>query len=264
MQITVHTKFEEIPMTSESWNSLADACENSSVFVRYEWVSQWWKHFGSEYQLFFLTAESEGKVIGFAPFMRDSRREIRFIGDINSDYMEFIAPIDRNKVVNGFVKFLASRKDTWAVIHLRNIRRECELIPVLKAACAKRALMTWTNYSVGAPTLLIKGNRSEVVRTLSKYSMRRPARRLRKKGDITYRVFPDTKGAAPYWAIFFAQHISRWESLGKKSSFSIPEYGQFIRTLFEQDTDEQFTHFPPYFLMTIRFHFILALYGTIA
>lgn len=257
IQFSLYTEIRDIPMTRESWNSLVTSCDSSSPFVCHDWVSLWWKHFGSNYDLFFLTAESNGIIIGFAPLMRDSSLIIRFIGDVNSDYMTIVAPQFESEVVEGFVDLLQEHQDSWAFINLRNIQAEYGLLPKIEAACKKKGWKAWPNYSIQAPTLLIKDFRSEVAELLSKYSVRRPVQRIRNYGDIEFRVFRTRREAERFWHMFFQQHVRRFESLDRDSSFQKTNFRLFIQALYDQDVGREFTHFSALLLddKPIAFHF---------
>lgn len=257
IRFSLHTEFIDIPMTRESWNSLVSACDSSSPFVCHDWVSQWWTHFGSSYDLFFLSAERNGEVIGFAPLMRDSSMTIRFIGDVNSDYMTIVAPVERTEVIDGFFDLLAERKGSWAFINLRNIQAEYGLLPEIVAACERQDWKPWPNYSIQAPTLLIKNFRSDVEELLSRYSVRRPMQRIQRHGDLEFRVFRTARAAEPFWHPFFQQHVRRSESLGRNSSFQTANFGRFVQAVFDQDADREFTHFSAVLFdgKPIAFHF---------
>ena len=127
MEIRQYTEFSEIPLDVTDWDRLVDGSRTGSVFLSYYWIKTWWNVFGYQYKLRFLLALENDQVIGFAPLMQDHRGCIRFIGDTNSDYLDFVVPSQKKVILGGFLKLLHECRNDWSSIELKNIlcRPQC-------------------------------------------------------------------------------------------------------------------------------------------
>ena len=253
----VYDQLTEVPLDEASWDRLVEVADTGGVFLQSFWIRTWWQHFGHSYELFFVTAESDGKVLAFAPLMIDETRTLRFIGDLNSDYLGFAIPPGRVDLLSGLLEILNKSRHLWKVVHLRNIPRETAGNSRLVDVCREKKLMPWNNYSVAAPYLQIEGNAEEVSALLGKYSFRRAERILKDQGNVTFEIFTTDERAACFWEVFAQQHIARCRHDSRSSAFSDPRYVPFLRELFESDTKKSRVQFSGLFLddVPIAFHF---------
>jgi len=141
------------------WDSLLKESPSRSVYLSFEWMYTWWRHFGRG-QLFILVAESNGKPRCIAPFMRTSERfmgiqytRIRFIGSdatctTNRNLFDKLASIDkrygwsdlldflyRAEDVEGLIgtlNYLKQQKRRWDVLDLRELHSGTSSIKILK------------------------------------------------------------------------------------------------------------------------------------
>jgi len=244
MHITLYNNLADVPVDQGQWDALLPRNTTRSVFQTYTWVHSWWEQFGDSFTLFFLVARNDaGAITGLAPLMIDDKSTLRFIADINSDYLDFIIPEHRFEILTGFFDKIVEHRNTWRVIELKNVRRCSDLLDLLRLACKQSHLYFWRYGSIDAPSLIIDGNEKCVRKLLDKYSIRRTEKRFARQGEIVYRVLETREQAAPYWDTFFAQHVDRCESVNRGSSFENPAFRRFTRDLFNQTCGEHFVHF---------------------
>src|SRR5574341_2081974 len=73
---------------SEDWCRLVTESDVDSLFVTWEWLSTWWRHFGSDGQLYTLCVrDADRNLIGLAP-LRIVRR--RFAGGAGLRVLEWL------------------------------------------------------------------------------------------------------------------------------------------------------------------------------
>lgn len=257
MQIRRYEDFSEIPLDASEWDQLVTANQTDSIFLHYHWIQIWWKYFGSQYKLWFLTAEENGQVLGFAPLMLDHRGCVRLIGDTNADYLDFVVPVQKDIILREFFELLFQYRSDWSSIELKNIPGSSALLDLMPAACSQTRLTFWKKYSIEAPSLAIKGNEKDIRKLLSRSSIRRTENRLRKCGDLEYRIIRNMDEAGSLWTSFFNQHIQRCESIKRNSTFLDRKHRRFIIELFNTDTTNCFTHFSAVLMngKPIAFHF---------
>src|SRR4051794_23919497 len=88
---------KEFDTLKEKWNALLSKSRSDTVFLRWEWMHTWWRHFGRNRTLFLIGAESDGELVGLAPFYVDASgplgaRCLRVCSDeLSPDYLDLIA-----------------------------------------------------------------------------------------------------------------------------------------------------------------------------
>ena len=252
----VYDTLTSVPLDESAWDRLVARSETGGVFLQHAWIHTWWRYFGNHYELFFVTAEVDHQVVAFAPMMIDEKRTLRFIGDLNSDYLDLVIPPEHGNLLAGFIDFLSNTRDQWQVIHLRNIPRHFQDISSLMTLSGQNRLFPWNHYSEAAPYLQIADNDDGIRTLLAKYSLRRSNRQIQKQGDVRFEVFDTNERAACNWELFARQHIRRCNRAGRSSPFSNPEYLSFLRFLYETDSCKSRVHFSGLFLneRPIAFH----------
>ena len=257
INIQIFDSMRDIPLKQGDWDRLVQESENVGVFSRYFWITNWWRFFGKAYELCFLTADDNGRIIAFAPLMIDENRELCFIGDTNADYLDFVISRDRELVMQRFLETLADIRAKWRVMHLRNIPCRQAGGKALIAQARNAGLYPWMNYAEVAPYLKIADNDEIVGSTVGKYSVRRSNRLLAQQGTVRFRNFETAEEADEYWLSFRQQNMERCNQVGRKSSFSNPDYLPFLRSLFESDTGREHVLFSAVFMddRPIAFHF---------
>jgi CelD/BcsL family acetyltransferase involved in cellulose biosynthesis len=112
------------------WNQLLkNNLLGSNVFLTWEWLSTWWKHFGPGKRLMILTVEDQGAILGIAPLMFSEYkasafghiRKIELVAARDSDYNNFIILRENVAVVNSIVDYLKNKIPGWDWIELKEI-----------------------------------------------------------------------------------------------------------------------------------------------
>jgi len=149
----------------KDWDSLLKESLGRSIYLSFEWMHTWWRHFGRG-QLFILVAESNGQLRCIAPFMRTSERfmgiqytRIRFIGSDAtcttnrnlfdklfsidkrygwSDLLDFLYRAEDVEGLIGTLQYLKQQKRRWDVLDLRELHSGTSSIKLLKDTFSSR------------------------------------------------------------------------------------------------------------------------------
>lgn len=232
MQLKVITEAGDIPLSKDEWNALVFKNETNTIFQTYEWFESWWKTFGKNYSLYLILVYKDSVITGFAPFMLLEKKRIRellFIGDGNSDYMDFVLPTDKEKSLRQICDFLSKNNDITK-ISLNNIPEYSSTSILIKKSCHECRLVYILNNDTSCPTLLIEGHHEETKKLINKYSNKRPFNYFRRQGTLTFRHLQDAE-IERNLEQFFRQHISRWGKTRYKSLFTNIENQVFYREL---------------------------------
>ncbi|MDH4188389.1 MAG: hypothetical protein OEV08_15475, partial [Nitrospira sp.] len=67
IDIRVVDNVETFESLSGAWDRLLEVAEDVSVFVSWEWLFHWWKHYGKRHELRILTSWEHGRLTGILP-----------------------------------------------------------------------------------------------------------------------------------------------------------------------------------------------------
>ncbi len=226
---------DNIPITPSEWNNLVARNETNTIFQTFEWFDSWWKTFGVEHKLFFLTVHKNNQIIGFAPLMLTNTNKraktLSFIGDANSDYLDFVLPIEKRAALNIICDFLSKNSDLWKTVSLLNIPEQSSTHKLLHADCKQTNLYCLTNDTIVCPTLIIKNHERNAQKIIDKYSTKRPFNYFKRQGVLSFHNVDDKTELTKYLPVFFEQHIERWEATNTKSLFMNKRNQDFYRHL---------------------------------
>ena len=124
----VWLKDSEWETLSDIWNQVLKKSESNNIFLTWEWISTWWRHFGEGRKPLILLLKKEGNIIGIAPLMYTRQRIkflnlgiIEFIGTGLSDYGDFILTKEKEECMNLIFDFLEREPIKWDMMDLRHI-----------------------------------------------------------------------------------------------------------------------------------------------
>jgi len=165
------------------WRELFTAAKGAPLFLSFEWMSLWWKHFGTREKLLVLTVWKAERLVGIAPLMlsrRQGARVIEFIGTGRSDYLDFLMADDPRPAIAAILKYLMSIRDEWDLICLRDIPEDSPHLEILEGLALEMGLCFEKDRSTVSPYLPISGTWEEYLATRSR-DKRRKIRQNRKR-----------------------------------------------------------------------------------
>jgi CelD/BcsL family acetyltransferase involved in cellulose biosynthesis len=122
---------EEFSAIREDWSNLLEKRLLQTAFLTWEWMFTWWKHYGTEKDLWLITAWKDEQLIGGAPLMlsRVSRlgltyRILQSLGKPNTDESDFITVKESSEeIIRCLVEYISSQQHQWDALEL------CEFNP---------------------------------------------------------------------------------------------------------------------------------------
>ena len=108
------------------WNELLDASESRSPFLKWEWMQAWWNHLRGDAVLHLITARSNDRLIGIAPFVLRPRRvaappRVEFLGagKGGADYLDLIVHRDhQDRAIMAIAAVLKAAQQPLLLDHL--------------------------------------------------------------------------------------------------------------------------------------------------
>lgn len=129
MIIKVINNDEEFYKLKNDWIRIVNEVKNITPFQSWEWNYYWWQNYGKEKKLNIVLAYDKKKLLGIAP-MYIENRIIKFIGERDSDFGDFIILKNNYRVLQNLVKSLL--KTDFKKIQLKEMRSDSENFHILK------------------------------------------------------------------------------------------------------------------------------------
>ena len=120
--------FEEV---KDYWDILLERSRvNTNIFLTWEWLSTWWKHFGEGRKPLILLVEDEQKVLAVAPLMLSEYKlpligktqRVEFIGAPDSDYHDFIVIDKETECIKLILAYLKNNIPHLNWIELKEVK----------------------------------------------------------------------------------------------------------------------------------------------
>ena len=225
------------------WNSLVEKTRfSNNVFLTYDWLSIWWKHFGGQRKLFLLTAEENDEVIGIAPLMFSKYkfpalgtiRKIEFVGTRHSDYNDFIVSRSESYVLSQFMNYISNR-EKWDWIELKEIPENNNLKDLLTDVSSNFDLKQ--RVCNLCPYVALPKKFDTLRRTFGKnlrQNLNRYVRKISHNHNLELKRY-DEAGFSPKEAmnLLIKMHNQKWRSEGKPGAFADENFRDFHRDVAE-------------------------------
>jgi CelD/BcsL family acetyltransferase involved in cellulose biosynthesis len=229
---------EELAALQAEWQNLTADLPDLSIFLTWEWITTWWRHFGPGSDLFLLTARDEQKrLVGIAPWMRTQQgqgpfalRRLHFIVFRLRAHLDIVArPEDKAAVGRAFAAFLADHADQWDVLDLEWLASDSLFAEQLTAAggrcyeldslpCSSIALPeSWDSYE---KSVLSANRRQQVRRQLRKLEKAHP-------GQVTFHRVASAEELPAILAQTAALSLHRWHAKNRTSHFDDERFVSF-------------------------------------
>ena len=241
---------------SATWDSLLAECQDdNSIFLTYEWLWTWWRHFGEEKKLNILLIEKGGQAIGIVPLMKVKYKIglIKFhlletIGSTNCNYVWLTRPENRQEAIMAVLAYLKEEltKNKLA-LRLTVVPEDNKFRDLLQAnspaSCQELVIQERTTTS--APYIKLPATWDEYFRSLSpkrRKILRRASRSLEKFHDVEFRQFT-ADSIEEGLNSFFDLHQRRWQSVNIRGMFSTSRMQEFYRDIASKFLFRNWLHF---------------------
>ena len=224
---------EEFDALREEWNGLLVRSTSNNVFLTFDWMRTWWKHYKPDKRLFIVVVrDPSGRLLGIAPlcikketlYGLASLRVLTFLGteEVCSDYLDFI--LDRGGKEEAFMvilDYIESHSGLWDYVLLSDIWESSWSFNRIKESLATRARDYYLPEVKECPYIALPDSFDAYIKRLSRNSrnnLMRKTRKLQKKYEAVFSEcnVPDVETAMED---LFELHKKRREMLRKESDF---------------------------------------------
>lgn len=233
IEITEINDFDEMLALENDWDRLLDTSPSKTIFMTFEWITNWWKYHGEGKDLMVLLAKSKENLIGMAPLMKVKKSGIvQFIGTGLSDYCDFIIQKRQGEVLKAMLQHLRNRKSSS--LELREIPETSSTLPILRKVLSKSQLHHVESITATCPSLVLSQfTETDLKKMLNKKNLKWQYNRLKREGDISFDYLENIGEINDGLNVFFRFHISRWKDTKKPSIFEKQKNQEFCRKIVE-------------------------------
>jgi CelD/BcsL family acetyltransferase involved in cellulose biosynthesis len=166
------------------WNDLVDGSRLPSLFLTWQWQSEWSRAFAADRPMQILTATStDGALAGVLPLYQDGPDRLRIIGGVDvSDYLDVIARSGREEAVwQALLLHRTGQTVEWDLHGIRAASPTAALLPTLAGAAG---LTVAVERQDRCPVLALPKTWDEYLARLSgkdRHELRRKMRRLERE-----------------------------------------------------------------------------------
>ncbi len=228
LTIRAVTSIEEFKGLAQDWEQLLRTVPGHSLFLTWEWLYIWTKHFLGDNQLrILLMLDDQERLVGLAPlYLRTTRaqgliplRELRFLGSetVCSSYLDVIVNEKQKRaVLESLYRYLFNDVGgEWDVLTLSEVPAESSTIDLWNELFDKAGKVGEIVSTTCCPVIRLPGDvetyRAGLGRS-RRYTLQRKLKRLQGAGRIeySYATSPAEIGAALDSLI--ALHQRRWST----------------------------------------------------
>jgi L-malate glycosyltransferase len=218
----------------EEWTQLLSSSRANCIFLTWEWLFTWWKHFANGRTLSIMTVRSGGQLVGLTPTSQRppssshlwTLRPLEFlgVGSVGSDYLDIIVRPGYEDVVT---RALAARLGTRSVaISLAQLRDDGAAARDLARELAIRGWRVARAVTDVCPFVDLRGHTwttyLESVGPALRYNLRRRLRNLEKLGEVRFEAAENVAQCLEGFDRLVALHNQRWTERGGSQAFHEP------------------------------------------
>ena len=237
------------------WDKLLSKSDSDNLFLSFDWLSTWWKHFGKGKSLYILLASIDGQPVAIAPLMKTREaifRTLQFIGTGRSDYLDFIvtepvsvgavsageASLQKEQIINAIFSYIMQHRREWDVLNLRDIPEANGNLDVIERCCKANNLTYVAQQSYTAPHLPITESWDDFLKSMSK-NFRRNIKVHEKKlwkceGDIIITQHKNWSNPDELLDMITDIENCSWKVESGNPRFAGEETQSFFRELFDK------------------------------
>jgi len=223
--------FEEM---KDSWDILLEKSRvNTNIFLTWEWLSTWWKHFGKGRKLLILLVEDEQKVLAVAPLMLSEYKllligktqEVEFIGAPDSDYHDFIVIDKEAECLKLILAYLRSNIPHWNWIELKEVKETTGTMDAFQYLAPKLlgGLKIEERTCSICPYITLPNSFESLMNSLKtniRHDLNRKMRKINRKYDVKLKKYGEAGFTVDAgMRTFVLLHQKKWTSEGFPGAF---------------------------------------------
>jgi CelD/BcsL family acetyltransferase involved in cellulose biosynthesis len=232
---------EKFRSLREPWNALLQKSIDNNVFLTWEWLFNWWQHYGRDKKLRIIVVKAGDQIIAIAPFMENKYR-LGFIGvnvlenlcSEECDYSGIILAENKHEAIVFLMDYLAGMiKNEKLIVRWYHIPENSGFSTLLREQLSSFSQVLYLDEKPSSfcSYILLPATWEEYLHTLSRNSRRNITRKLQyllKDHVLELRKITDDNDLLEKLKILFELHQKKW---GRESKFNKPEARAFYTSV---------------------------------
>jgi len=228
--------FEEFLDARTEWNCALQRSLDNHIFLTWEWLSCWWKHYGNKRNFILVTINDGEKFLAVAPLMNTEYnlfgiklRKIEFIGTQASDYHSFLLTEKKPEYARTMIKYVTRIAPDWDCLEFEEVPADSETAYVLRTI-SKESFRLEEGIRTLCPYIILPSNFEAYFKGLGsnwRRNMRRWEKKLKKDYKVDFHIHNDLDTLDEAMKTFFSLHQKRWQSQGQCGAFADPKFRNF-------------------------------------
>lgn len=227
------------------WDRLLLALRGHTVFQTYDYQRLWWRHFGSDNELFVVLLVRDGRIRGIAPLQIESVKEygrwlrrLAFIGSRwEVDRPRLLFPEEEGPLTRALVAYLAARADRWDFCDFHEQPTDSRELGELESAFRSAGYLVGRSRDSDCAYLELQGTWTEFLASKSqtfRKNLKAAGRRLRSAGEVEYRVYDTGPEVLRQLEVYRDIEGRSWKSGEGVGIARDPGYFEFYREMAER------------------------------
>jgi len=231
------------------WDSLLLATPGHTVFQSHRYQRLWWRHFGGGSELFILLIQSEGEVVGIAPFrtyvvrhrLGRQYRRVSFIGtrwEVDRPQLLFAERAAELSAV--LASHLSQRANAWDFITLYEQPLGDGTTQALVDAFRAKGFLVGLSADSDCPYIELTGTWEQLLASRSqkfRKNLKSARRRLEATGEVHYEVYDSPPDLGRQLERYGAIERSSWKALEGAGITRKEEYSEFCERMADEFGD---------------------------
>lgn len=247
LSVRVVRTLEEFERLPGDWNELIERAMADNVFLTWEWLFTWAKHYLDGRSLrIVLVYDRQHRLVGLAPFYLHRHtawglarlRELRFLGteEVCSSYLDIIAPArEKRAVVERVYQYLhGEASGEWDLVTLAEIPAESATIGLWDQLVQEAGRVVEMAGTTACPYISLNGGLEAFLRGLTRsgrYNLQRKGKRLERAGRVACERASSPAEVEEALVTFIGLHQARWAAQGVGGAFLSERFLAFHREL---------------------------------
>ncbi len=242
------TTLREMAALAVPWNSLLkETTSADNIFLTWEWLYTWARHYVGENRLRVLLAHGPGgQVVGIAPmYLRRALlyrvlglREMRFLGteEVCSAYLDFIVS-EKHKAgfLQAIYRYLHGGTDEgWDILTLQEVPAQSTTLDIWDRLVQEAGKVIETEGLTVCPVIDIRTGLDGFLEGIGgdgRYNLQRKRRRLAQAGTVSYSRVASLEDVPEAMEAFICLHQMRWERKAADGAFRSRRFTAFHREI---------------------------------